>query len=173
MNKNQIHANRKEDWETPSHIFEPLNNLFKFTVDLAANEHNKKCDKWIGPGSPIWRDFFAYQPSLDDTHWINPPYGKNLKRFTKKICQLSRENFKIVALLPGSIDVEWFWDNVYGLANVYGRRGRIQFVSSDLFRRHKGNSGNPGPSILAVYNIPEVKCIPGWLPLYLKPNLWW
>mgnify|MGYP001558514168 CR=1 FL=1 len=146
MNKALIHQNRKEDWETPPEIFQPLHQFFNFTIDLAATKENSKCPSWVGPKG-FYEDFLTL--SIDSVRghncWINPPYGRFLQPFTRHIATLAKANLFIVALLPGSIDTGWFWDFVQPYARVFGRRGRIQFLP-------KGASGNPGPSILAVYN---------------------
>lgn len=163
MNKAAIHANRKEDWRTPLRIFRPLHAQYKFTIDCAADSTNHLLDDWIGPDHPIAyrRDFLSLQPLHFALHtaWINPPYGDYLEPFTEHIVYLARLEVPICALLPGSIDTNWFWDNVHSEANVYGRRGRIQFEPVC-------ESGNPGPSILALYNISEAPW--GWIPLSLR-----
>src|SRR4051812_26379019 len=40
---------RADDWETPPEVFDPLNREFGFTLDVAAQAHNAKCDRFISP----------------------------------------------------------------------------------------------------------------------------
>ena len=158
MDKHKIHQNRKENWETPPEIFEPLNNYYKFELDLAADEINHKLPNWIGPGGN-YQDFLEVTPNFCKGFsccWINPPYGAYLLKFTTKIRQLAQAGVDIVALLPGSIDTGWFWNNVHPSTSlICGKRGRIQFLP-------RGKSGNPGPSILAIYNLQHLGEPPGW-----------
>lgn len=157
MNKAAMHANRKEDWETPRSIFDPLNAIFKFTIDLAARKDNRLCDVWVGPGSHA-PDFLKVTASDLRTHrgWINPPYGRHLESFTRQIKVLG-DVVPIVALLPASFDVEWFHGNVLGEADLYCRRGRIQFLYKGKRPLRRDKSGrlvpnsNTGANILAVY----------------------
>lgn len=40
----------RDDWETPQDVFERLDLEFRFTLDPAANEHNRKTERWLeGP----------------------------------------------------------------------------------------------------------------------------
>lgn len=157
MNKDRIHKNRKENWETPPEIFQPLNDFYDFTIDLAADASNHKLPRWIGPGSSINTDLGDMTPRQvkDEICWINPPYGKYLSDFTFWVKCMTCVGTRVVALLPASIDTRWFWENVYPHAALYGRRGRIQFLP-------RGKSGNPGGSILAVSNLAAPPPHTGW-----------
>ena len=158
MNKHEIHKNRKENWETPPEIFQPLNNHYRFTIDLAACAANRKVARFVGPdGGGLHSDFLALSASdlIYEMCWINPPYGKFLKPFTEHIALLAGYGIKIVALLPMSLDTGWFWNNVYPHAELYGRRGRIQFLP-------RRKSGNPSGSLLATFNLHEPSYLTGW-----------
>ena len=55
------------NWGTPNDFFDRCNEAFgPFGIDLAANEENKKCKDWIGPGSKIESDFFKTTTMAQD-----------------------------------------------------------------------------------------------------------
>lgn len=35
------------EWETPQDLFDRLNRIFHFTLDVAANDENHKCEKYF------------------------------------------------------------------------------------------------------------------------------
>lgn len=162
MNKAAMHKNRKEDWETPPDIFEPLNKIFNFTIDLAANEKNHLLQEWVGPG-PLMPDFLELTPNELRGHrgWINPPYGRNLPTFTEQIRHLGTF-VPIAALLPASLDTDWFHSNVLGRAHIFCRRGRIQFLYKGKRPMRKNVEGklvpnsNTGANILALYGLRQL-----------------
>ncbi len=58
-----------DDRETPPDVFDPLNEEFRFTLDVAAARHNAKCRRYYTRGpSPLW---LPRQLSLFD----EPPVG--------------------------------------------------------------------------------------------------
>lgn len=65
----------RRNWETPDDRFAPWNAEFGFTIDLAANEKNHKCDRWIGPGSPlgIYDAMVANLALPGEGVWCNAP----------------------------------------------------------------------------------------------------
>lgn len=89
----------KTDWETPKELFEPLNKIFRFDMDVCATEENKKVEVFISPEQdafltpwgfeePFGQNFVTHGPAIC---WMNPPYGKpeysckpNCK---KKVCE--------------------------------------------------------------------------------------
>ena len=40
----------KVEWETPLDLFDPINDEFGFTLDVAADSSNAKCEKYLTPG---------------------------------------------------------------------------------------------------------------------------
>ena len=50
MNKNDIDAvfsHKHNDWSTPQDLFDRLNDVHRFTLDIAASKENAKCDKYF------------------------------------------------------------------------------------------------------------------------------
>lgn len=73
--KKEAEKEARKNWETPNDRFAPWKAEFGFTIDIAANEHNHKLDRWIGPGSPLGiYDALAANLLLPgESGWINAP----------------------------------------------------------------------------------------------------
>lgn len=97
MNKDAIHANRKDNWRTPPDIVQPLVKSHQLLWDLAATKEDKCCRNYIGPGHRIkgLNDLtaaaqadistritvltatasFIKEKVKDQGVWVNCPYG--------------------------------------------------------------------------------------------------
>lgn len=42
-----LFSSKSDEWETPSEVFEKLNEEFGFTLDPCANANNHKCSKYF------------------------------------------------------------------------------------------------------------------------------
>jgi len=161
------------DWETPPELFDPLNELFDFDLDVCATKENTKTEKFISPEDD------AFSTEWDGARmWMNPPYGKGEKRCkypldkcAKKKCverghhllqdspgigewvnrayeQVEKHGSTVACLLPARTDTRWFqavWDHA---ALICFFRGRYKFVGAD--------SGATFPSVLAVFSAREL-----------------
>jgi site-specific DNA-methyltransferase (adenine-specific) len=130
------------DWETPQELFDKLNHEFNFTIDLAANEHNRKCDRWFGPGG-VEED--ALSVSWEGVRgWLNPPYGRGLARWVRKAYEESRDGASLVVLLiPSRTDTTYWHDYVIRADEVRFLRGRLKFVGA--------TASAPFPSAIVVF----------------------
>lgn len=114
--------------ETPPRLFELLDQRFKFTIDLTANEQNHLLPSWFGPGSPLFRvsalpgiDAPEYATDALSVDWhkyagtgagfSNPPYGPFISRILKKAIEERDKGFTSVFLLPMRA-AGWFRDLV-------------------------------------------------------------
>lgn len=112
--------NRTDIWATPQHIFNKLNAVFNFTLDVCALPENAKC-----------RDF--YTPELDGlkqewtgTCWMNPPYGREIIDWVAKAAETAKQGHTVVALVPVRTDARWFQDYCLG-REIHYIRGRLKF----------------------------------------------
>jgi len=119
-----------DDWETPPELFEPLNQVYKFTLDPCCTSKTAKCDSY----------FTLKEDGLKQTWtgrvFVNPPFS-NIPLWLKKI---DYEMFKhnpelVVSLLPAWTDRDWFHDLVYGKASITFLQGRVKFLRNG--RPHK------------------------------------
>jgi phage N-6-adenine-methyltransferase len=131
------------EWETPQELFNFLNWLFDFTIDVCALPENAKCGRFYTPEDD------GLSLPWDGSAWCNPPYGRGTQDWTAKAEAEFRRNpmcRKIVMLLPARTDTGWFHENVYNKARVVFLRGRLRFVGA------KGPA--PFPSMLAIWEKP-------------------
>jgi phage N-6-adenine-methyltransferase len=95
-------SSRREDWETPPDLFNYLDRLFDFEVDLAATEENKKCDRFVGPH---WDFLSMGHEAIRERCWCNPPYGR---AHNAKWAQALMKIQNVVVLHQASVGAAWF-----------------------------------------------------------------
>jgi len=117
-------------WETPPEIFGPLNAEFRFNLDPCATAGTAKC-----------RRFFTESDDGLSRDWgrarvfMNPPYGSEIYAWTRKAREAARRGALVVALLPASVDLAWWHDDVAGVASeLRWLRGRVRFLTGGPYR---------------------------------------
>jgi phage N-6-adenine-methyltransferase len=131
-----------DDWATPQNLFDQLDAIHHFTLDVAASSTNHKTPHWFGLDheDPLLRDGLAMSWE-NHRVWCNPPYGRQIKDWVKKAHHES-VNAEIVMLLPARTDTAWFHD--YAIRHkVTFIRGRVKFGD--------GKASAPFPSILVEF----------------------
>lgn len=128
MNTDLHFSSSKKDWETPPEIFLPLDLKFDFKVDLAANEQNRKCAKFV----PEELDSLSLKwHKFDGWLWLNPPYGRYITdKWVEKCNHEANQGANIVCLLPARTDTLWFHYHVYNKFKIEFIKGRIKFLSN-------------------------------------------
>lgn len=140
MDNDLMFSRNRNDWETPSEIFDPLNEIFQFTVDCAASALNAKCAKFFGEGDDI-----VLTPQ--DSAFENPPYSpkKLCKRVVNDLYIEGRvHTVPVVVLIPARTETEIWQDIIFKMDYQFFFRGRITFVGA--------TSPAPFPSALGIMN---------------------
>lgn len=116
-------------WETPPEVFGPLHAEFDFTLDPCCTVATAKCAK-----------FYTEEQNGLEQDWsgervfMNPPYGREVYAWTKK----ARESgVLVVGLLPASLDLAWWHDDIVGHvrpADIRPIRGRVRFLTGGPYR---------------------------------------
>ena len=120
----QTWFNRKKvDYETPDEIFNPLNAEFNFTLDVCANSKNAKCNKYFTEN-----DNGLEQRWSGEICWMNPPFGREIKKWVVKAYNESLMGAIVVALLPSRTNTAWWHD--------YVEKGDVRFIRGEV--RFKG-----------------------------------
>jgi phage N-6-adenine-methyltransferase len=136
---NAMHTGpRREDWETPPAIFDPLHAEFGFTLDAAANEANAKV--------PTYYSESALEKPWQGVVWLNPPYGKQIGKWVEKAFQESRAGSTVVCLVPARTD-SWWWHDYAEQGEYRFIRRRIKFVGAPY--------NAPFPSAIVVFRAPQ------------------
>jgi phage N-6-adenine-methyltransferase len=123
-----------DDRATSPEVFEPLQDRFGFTIDVAAAAHNTKCRRFFSAD-----DDGLSQSWAGERVWCNPPYS-NIAEWVAKAW---REWFDgaelIVMLLPANrTEQVWWQDMVEPYRDRHGSalrteffRGRLRFIAHD------------------------------------------
>lgn len=102
------HTSDRQDFVTPSDVFDPLHAEFGFTLDVCATAANAKVLRFYSP-----EDDGLIQPWIG-VCWMNPPYrdAKHWMRRAAHACDT--QGVTVVALIPTRTDAAWWhayvWD---------------------------------------------------------------
>lgn len=108
-----IFQSRKQDWETPAEIFEPLNKELGFTLDVCATVDNAKCPRFFT------REDNALLQEWNGICWMNPPFNEKGK-WVEKAYRESLKGATIICLLPARTNTNWWHD--------YCMKGEVRFI---------------------------------------------
>lgn len=147
MNKYNYLSTGENEHPTPQWLFDRINNIFKFDVDLAATIENAKCPKFYTKEQDSLKQVWD-----DDSCWCNPPYSKDLQPlFVKKAYEDSNKyGNTIVMLIPLRADTKTWHEYIWGKADVYIFKGRPKFY---------GDKSPTYASALAVFSNSKTKKI--------------
>ena len=138
MNPVPMFSKQTGEWTTPQNLFDALNLLHHFDLDVAATHENAKCEKYF----TIEEDGLK-QDWEGHTVFCNPPYGREISKWVKKAYEESQKpGTKVVMLLPSRTDTAWFQD--------YCLKGHVQFLRGRLYFG-TGEGRAPFPSIIVTF----------------------
>jgi phage N-6-adenine-methyltransferase len=138
---------RADDWETPPEVFDPLNEEFGFTLDVAASPQNAKCARFLTTD-----DDGLISDWGSDVCWCNPPYGAEIARWIRKAWLASKYGATVVMLVPARTDTAW-WHNYAVRGDVRFLRGRVRFLRAgqQVNSSTKDRQCSPFPSAVVVF----------------------
>ena len=135
----------KTDWSTHWDFFKPLNNEFNFTVDAAADAENCKVERhWDEQTDGLKQDW------NNEIVWCNPPYGRNVPEWLKKVQEAAKNGGTSVFLIPARTNTIWFHKLCLAADEVRFVKGRPKFynyANEDKEATH----GLPVPLCLVIY----------------------
>jgi len=120
-----LFSSKSGEWETPSDLFLALDKEFNFTLDVCAHPHNAKCHRYFSPQDNGLEKQWGY-----GTCWMNPPYGREIKKWVQKACVSSMNGALVVALLPARTDTQWWHSFVMKAHEIRFIQGRVRFVGA-------------------------------------------
>lgn len=82
--------------------------------------------------------------------WCNPPYGRELAKWAKKIAAEAAQGVEIISLVPARTDTVWWSDLTGGAAVWLAWRGRLRFLIPGADGRRKGDPA-PFPTALVYH----------------------
>jgi phage N-6-adenine-methyltransferase len=130
------------EWATPQDFFDGLDAEFRFTLDAAASDSNRKCPSYYT------KEQDALRQPWDGAVFCNPPYGRQIGKWLKRGREAAAAGATVVFLIHARTDTRWFHEHVYGIAD------KIRFVRGRLkFGRACGRANSaPFPSMVVVYH---------------------
>jgi len=143
-------------YETPDPIYNDMDKIFHFKIDLCANPRNHKHKNYFCDGhrDSLKQKWYKHSPC-----WMNPPYD-NVGPFMQKAWAESQVGATIVCLVAVRTDTDWFHDYILdsaGARYLIVLKRRIRFWYN---RDPKGAGPSPAfPSVIAIYSpdaIPSV-----------------
>jgi phage N-6-adenine-methyltransferase len=141
MNTELHFSSKTDDWATPQDFFDNLNQTFNFTLDPCASHENHKCAKYYT------KDDDGLSKSWEgETVFMNPPYGRDVKKWMKKAYEESK-HATVVCLIPARTDTAYWHD--------YCMKGEITFIRGRLKFGNSKQSA-PFPSAVVVFRKSEV-----------------
>ena len=139
MNTGTLFSSKSDEWATPQTFFDRLNRVFHFDLDVCATPDNAKCAVFFTPET----DGLA-QPWTGHRCWMNPPYGREIRRWVQKADEEAEKGCLVVGLLPARTDTAWWHEHVVHRADVHFLRGRLRFGTA--------SESAPFPSAVAIWH---------------------
>ena len=123
-------------WATPQAFFDKYNEIYKFDTDVCAISENAKCQKYFTPEeNGLSKEWIG-------NCWMNPPYGREIKKWVKKAYESSLNGATVVCLLPARTDTAWWHD--------YCINGKIEFIRGRL-KFGNAKTSAPFPSAVVTF----------------------
>lgn len=117
-----VHFSSKTDLHsTPQPLFDSLNSEFNFTLDPCATSENAKCAIYFTKEQDGLSQFWA-----GHTVFMNPPYGRAIRRWMQKAYDATLYGATVVCLVPARTDTRW-WHEVAMKGEVRFLKGRLKF----------------------------------------------
>lgn len=139
MNTDLMFSSKTDKWATPQWLFDALNEIHHFDVDVCADESNAKCAKYYDElKNGLAQDW-------QGVCWMNPPYGRTIGQWVRKACEsaMTEKCSKVVCLLPARTDTKWFHDYCLPFGKIEFLNGRLKFGEA----KHSA----PFPSMIVVF----------------------
>ena len=139
MNTKLHFSTKTGEWSTPDELFDMLNVLHNFDLDVCATPDNAKCVQYYTKEDNAFHKVWHRDGKRI---WMNPPYGRKIIDWVRKAYIEAQHDCVVVCLLPARTDTKWFHD-LCTHGDITFLRGRLKF----------GNSKNsaPFPSMIVVF----------------------
>ena len=134
-----LYSSNTDEWETPQTVFNELDAVYHFDLDVCATQQNAKCKRFFDKAQDGLKKSWG-----GATVWCNPPYSR-VDDWVRKAAEEQQNGTTTVMLVPSRTDTKWFHAYCYEKPGV-----SIQFVKGRL--RFSGATVNaPFPSMVLVF----------------------
>lgn len=130
---------QSKNWvcETPQEFFDALDAEFHFEMDVCALPSNAKCSLFLTPEADGLKH--GWSPLRC---WMNPPYGREIRKWMQKAYEESLKGSTVVCLVPSRTDSAWWHD--------YAMKGEVRFVRGRL-KFNGMKSSAPFPNAIVIF----------------------
>ncbi len=133
----------KDYYQSPQYIYNWMDSIFEFDIDLAANKENAKLSTFIDEqADSLTIDWHLYAK----TGWLNPPYS-DIKPWVRKAALESSHGFTTVMLIPTPNGEKIYRNIFYKASEIIFINGRLAFIDVN----GKPKSGNTRGSCIVIF----------------------
>ena len=148
MNSDLMFSSKSDMWETPQNLFNRLDRVFRFELDVCALPENAKCKKFFTPEQD------GLSQEWEGVCWMNPPYGRAIGKWVRKAFESAKQGATVVCLIPARVDTRW-WHEYCVKGEITFLKGRLKFQNRALpsFKEDGSHrvSSAPFPSAIVVF----------------------
>lgn len=146
LDKRILSSSVSDTWDTPADLFAKLHAEFSFTLDPCCQEYSAKCPIYYTPQEDGLKQSWS-----GHTVFMNPPYGRTIRKWVQKAFNESKEGALVVCLLPSRTDTSW-WHEYCMKGEVRFLRGRLKFENRSLpsWREDGSHKMSPAPFPSAI-----------------------
>lgn len=141
---------KSEEWETPQWLFDRLNNIFHFQIDLACTPKNQKCKQGFYNNIEYSVHLTMEEARKPISFWCNPPYNDIYDWVSgcKKASEKDGKKDTVVMLIPASTEISAWHDFIWPYARyIIFLKGRLKF---EIEGKPQGSA--PKGSALVVFS---------------------
>lgn len=153
-------ASSRDNWRTPDDVFQTLNREFGFVLDAAASKENHLAPKYHS--LPCIDDPYSCLCGLHAAWtgpvFVNPPYGEGLGAWMTKCYTEAVQGLTVVALVPCSVEAQWYKDAMETCDEERRMVRRIQFIDPDTGK--VGGSNTRGSTVFVWRPYPDTRKAP-------------
>ena len=139
--KEILFSSKESGWETPQSFYDILDEHFEFDLDPCASKENAKCKEYYTEED----DGLTKSWGRNKKVFVNPPYGRDIKKWIKKAYEESSAGGNIVVMLiPARTDTSYWHQYCMKASEIYFVKGRLKFGDA--------TNGAPFPSAVVVFD---------------------
>ena len=137
-------SSKSAEWETPQDLYDYLNLDYRFTLDPCSTTESAKCEKYFTK-----KDDGVSKSWEGERVFMNPPYGRDIKKWVKKAYEEGQKpNTVVVCLIPSRTDTKYWHEYCMKAWKIHFIKGRLKFenkFSADV------SSSAPFPSAVVIF----------------------
>tara|TARA_R110002020_G_scaffold18458_8_gene64408 strand:+ start:213 stop:689 length:477 start_codon:yes stop_codon:yes gene_type:complete len=132
----------RDDWSTPSPVFQRFNKEYDFSLDACASKWNAKCsDYYTEKLDGLLRDWVSWT-------WCNPPYSQLIRWYAKAYQEAEAGNSSVI-LTAARTDTKAFHEYATKSTRLIFLRGRVKFIDPAT---HLPREPAPFPSMVVIFD---------------------